>query len=77
MTELTIEVSAEDAKRIVDACKSGKLPGIAIKPPCEHCGLIVTDEMWEQVVLMGTTSFPQCTGECAPQGVIDAREFLK
>lgn len=30
MTEITIEVSAEDAKRIVDACKAGKLPGIKI-----------------------------------------------
>lgn len=37
---------------------------------CRHCGLVVTSETWEQVMIQGTQSFPQCNGDCAPKGVI-------
>lgn len=38
---------------------------------CRYCKLKVTATEWEQVMLTGTSSFPQCTGECVPQGVLE------
>ena len=44
--------------------------------PCKFCGLVVTEEMQERVLLEGLQSFPQCTKECGPRGVLDARDIV-